>query len=118
MAGKRPAKFFKLNFSSLGSGAMISIMSNPDEARISGSLRSFISIKEDGITIAPGRPNKIMMQALPGSIKYAGMVQDVPFPLGLIPIGFIPKQIFNPPLAELLPIIRDVSIISSSFVGV
>lgn len=117
MPKKRPGKFIRLNFVSQGNAAMVAVLGDPNEVRISGSVRSFISVKEDGISIAAGMPSKISIQGLPGTFVYGTMIKDLPFPMGLIP-GMLPKQVWVPPMAELLSTVRELSVLSSMFVGV
>lgn len=114
---RRPAKIVRLNFVQKNS-PFLAVMADPGEVRMAASEKSFISVKEDGITISPSVPGKLNLQGLPGVIKYGGMLQDIPFPLGLLPAPFLPKQIFVPPLGELLPTIRDLSLLTSMFAGV
>lgn len=98
----------------------ISLLDNPNELRLATGPKAFISVKEDQISIAAGTPAVINIQGLSTSMKYAGMIQDLPFPLTLLPttpFTPFPKQIIVPPLADLLPTLRQVASVASSLIG-
>lgn len=117
MAKVRPAKYYRLNFANTKPGAFMALYGDPNEVRIGANEKSFISVKEGGITLSPGLPGKIMLQGMPGCIKYAGLISDIPFPMSLIPSPFTPKQIFTPPIKEMMDLVRTVSTLTGSFVG-
>lgn len=117
---KRPNKYFRLNFWQSSMEAMIVLRGQPNQVHIQANPKSFISVTDNGITIGPGQPAKIMIQGLPGAINYVGLIGDLPFPLAMIPITPFtpfPQNIFKPPLKELLPTIRDIAILSATMVG-
>lgn len=98
----------------------VTFLDDPREVRISAGPKSFISVHEDMISISGGQPSKINIQGLSNSMNYAGMIQDRPFPLTLIPSTIatpFPQQVVVPPFKELLPLLKDFSTIASSFVS-
>ena len=98
----------------------LSLLDNPGEARLGVGNKSFISIKKDQISISGGTPSIINIQGLSSSMKYAGMIQDLPFPLSIIPTTIatpFPKQIIVPPLADLLSTVSQAAVIASSIAG-
>lgn len=119
----RPSKIIRLNYWSERpeDSAHISILGKPEEIRISSSADKFLSVRKDGISIAPGISNSINIQGMSHNMKYAGMISDLPFPLSMLPntpVTPLPKQVFVPPLKDLLSLIKDISIITKSFVGI
>ena len=111
MADTRPQKTWRMSYwvgrEEEVEGA-ISILSNPAELRMGVGDKSFISIKEDKISISGGVPSTISIQGLSSSMKYAGMIQDLPWPMTMIPSTTytpFPKQVIIPPLVEQLPTI-------------
>lgn len=49
-------------------------------------------------------------------MKYGGMIQDLPFPAVMLPSTIttpLPKQIFNPPLKDIIGLINQVSAVAS-----
>jgi hypothetical protein len=126
MASNRPQKIFKLNYWKANPeyAAQISLYANPAELRLSASDSTFISLRGSdtfgGISISPGLGNHINIQGMSGDMRYAGLLQDLPFPYSILPITPFtpfPTQLFAPPLMRLLPIIRQMAIITSSYVG-
>ena len=120
---RRPSKMMRLSYwkGNPEFAANITVLGDPAEVRISASARSFLSVSEEGMTLAGGFPGKINIQGMPSSIRYGGMLSSLPFPLNLIPstVGTpIPQQVFVPPMMELMPQIIQLSTIASSFVGI
>lgn len=123
MSDARPKKVIRLNFLKLNPDltASIGIYGDPNEIRISASAKNFISIKDQGISLSPGFGNQINIQGMSQNLKYAGLLMDLPFPLSILPVTPatpMPKQIVSPPLAELLPMLQEFSLIASSFLAV
>lgn len=119
----RPSKVIRLNYWKTNKelAAMISVMGDPAEVRIAASPKSFVSVHEEGITLSGGFPSKIQVQGLSNSFIFAGMVQDVPFPLTLIPSTIaspIPRQIMRPPLMQILPTIKQFAQLGSMLMAV
>lgn len=117
----RPSKTFRLAYVKTDPklGAVIQILGNPAEVRIAASDKSFISVRDDGISVSPGLANNLNLQVLPHNMRYAGLLMDLPFPLSILPttpFTPFPKQIFAPPLAKILPAVSDISLILSSLV--
>lgn len=99
----------------------VSLLDNPGELRMGVGGKSFISIKKDQISMSGGTPSTISIQGLSSSMKYAGMIQDLPFPLSIMPTTMatpFPKQMIVPPLADLLSTISQAAVIASSLAGV
>ena len=116
----RPQKTWRMSYWG-GDGpaeAHVSLLGDPGELRFGVGGKSFISIKEDSIALSGGTPSKINVQGL--GFKFAGMVQDMPFPLSMIPSTMFtpfPKQTIVPPFVEELPMIQQVAIIATSMAG-
>lgn len=116
---ERPVKYLRLNYWQLAPelGAVIAVMGGPNEILLQATPKSFISIKEDVVTISGGFPSKINIQGMSDSFRYAGMLQDLPFPLSLIPSTTftpLPKQIFTPPFMTLLPQLVQLSSVATA----
>lgn len=117
----RSKKVLRLNYWADAVGdPTITLLNNPSEVRISSDKKTFLSVKDNQITLGAGSPATINIQGLSHSIKYAGMIQDLPFPLSLIPstaVTPLPKQIIVPPLMDLLPTIKQAAKIANSLLG-
>lgn len=88
----------------------ISLSDTDPEVRLNVGTKSFISLKENEVSISAGTPTKINIQGFSNSIKYAGLLSDIPFPLNLIPSTLatpLPSQIINVPFEDLLPVIKN-----------
>lgn len=123
MQSTRPQKTWKLQHWNEDKtlSPFFQLSGRPSEAKMAANIRTFISAKENGISISPGPGNNVNFQGLSHNMKYAGMVQDLPFPASMIPITpFTPfsMQVFSPPLKELVPTIAQLTLMASSFVGV
>ncbi len=117
----RPTKTFRLAYvkTDPALGAVIQVVGNPAEARIAASDKSFISVRNDGISLSPGIGNNINFQGLSQNMRYGGLLMDLPFPLSILPttpFTPFPKQVFMPPLAKIVPFLADISLIASSLV--
>lgn len=121
MADIRPNKTIRLAYWSgeeTDNEGFLSVLSGPDEVRMGVGQRSFISVEEDKITFSGGTPSVFNIQALSSSFKYAGMIQDLPWPLTMIPSTTytpLPQQIIVPPLVEQLPTLVAVANVATSF---
>ncbi len=111
MANQRPQKTWRMSYwvgrEDKVEGA-ISILSNPAELRMGVGQKSFISVHEDKISMSGGTPSVISIQGMSSSMKYAGMIQDLPWPLTMIPSTTytpFPKQLIIPPFLDQLPTI-------------
>lgn len=96
----------------------LSVLGGPDEVRMGVGKRSFISVEKDKITLSGGTPSVFNIQGMSSSMKYGGMVQDMPWPINMVPSTTftpIPKQIIAPPLLEQVPTIVAVANIATSF---
>lgn len=119
----KPQKSWRLNYwgdEPTSAEPQISLLGDPGEVRISAGPKSFLSIKEDNITMSGGFPSKFNVQGLESSFKYAGLVKPTPFWMSLIPSTIFtpfPRQRFDPPLRELIPVITQATIIATSLIG-
>jgi len=118
----RPQKTWRMSYwSETGDvEAHISLLGDPGEVRIGVGGKSFIGVKEDSLTLSGGTPSRINIQGLSHNMKYAGMIQDLPWPLTMIPSTVatpFPNQIIVPPLLEQLPTIQQVAAIATSMAG-
>lgn len=102
----RKQRIVKLDYESIDSPSPgIALFSDPAELRLFSSGSSFLNIRDNGITISGGIPSVINIQGMSSSFRYAGMLQDLPFPLSLIPSTAatpLPKQIPKPPFENQL----------------
>lgn len=122
---RRPQKVYKLNYWKVDPEltASITIYGNPPEVRVAAEDDIFFSARGGelgGLSMSPGRGNNINIQAMNGNMRFGGLLQNLDFPLSIIPITPFtpfPVQRFSPPLAAVLPTIRDLTIISTSFIG-
>jgi hypothetical protein len=111
MADQRPQKTWRMSYWVGGEDKIesaISILGNPGEVRASVGQKSFISVHEDKISMSGGTPSVISIQGMSSSMKYAGMIQDLPWPLTMIPsttYTAMPMQLIIPPFVEQLPTI-------------
>ncbi len=118
----RPTKTLRLNFvkEDADLGAYIQVLGRPSEVKLSAGPKSFVSVRDDGITLSPGPGYNINIQGLSQNMRYGGLLMDLPFPLSILPttpFTPFPKQVFMPPLARILPFIVDLSAIASSLVA-
>lgn len=119
MTKQRPAKLFRLNYWQITPefGACISLLGDPAEVRIQANEKSFISVRDGSITLSGGFPSVINVQGMSSSFKFGGMLQDLPFPLTLIPSTTftpMPRQIFVPPFMPVVPMLAQLSSIASA----
>lgn len=117
----RPAKSLRLSFvkTDRTGNAYLQVLGRPAEVKLGTTEKTFISIREDGISLSPGIGNNVNIQALPQNLRYGGLLMDLPFPLSIIPttpFTPFPKQVFSVPLAKILPFIVDLSLLASSLV--
>jgi hypothetical protein len=118
----RAKKIIRLNYwgKATDDEPFLSLLNNPGEARLGVGNKSFISIKKDQISMSGGTPSTISIQGLSSSMKYAGMIQDLPFPLSIMPTtpyNPFPKQLIIPPLADLLEVAGQAAALASSLAG-
>ena len=118
----QPRKVYKLNYwkSDLDLAASLVIEGSPSSIKIKSSNDHFVAVSDNGITLSPGIGKSINVQGMSSTFKYGGLLQNLPFPSSIIPITTftpLPTQTFVLPLAQLLPTIRDMNLIASSFVG-
>lgn len=118
----RPSKIFRLNYwdNDPKLAASITLLGEPGEIRIQANPMSFISMKNGSMTLSPGNGGRINVQGLPASMKYAGMIQSVPFPLSLIPstaVTPIPQHIIVPPFKGLVKILGRFANIARNLGG-
>lgn len=117
----RPRKTLRLNYwkKDPALAANIQLLGNPSEVKISASDKTFVAVRETGITLSPGIGQNVNIQGLPQNLRYGGMLSDLPFPLSIMPTTPFtpwPKQMFSPPLAKIVPFLVDLSSIASSLV--
>lgn len=123
MAARRPQRTWRTSYwvgDTEDVQGAISILGDPGEVRLGVGPKSFISIQEDRISISGGTPSTISIQGLSGNMRYAGMIQDLPWPLTMIPsttFSPLPNQLIVPPFLEQLPTIQQVAVIATSLAG-
>lgn len=118
----RKSKYLRLNYlkSPERKGAFVALFDTPNEVRIGVSDLTFLSMREDGLTLSPGLGGSLNLQTLPGGNKYAGMISETPFPLSMLPSTMatpIPSHIFKPPFQEILKDLKEMNTVLSAFVG-
>jgi len=118
----RPRKVYRLNYWQADPelAAALTIEGKPSAIKIASAADRFVGVSDNGITLSPGAGSSINLQSMSHNFMYGGLLTDLPFPLSVMPttpFTPFPKQMFSPPLAQLLPVIRDMSMIASSFVG-
>lgn len=123
MADERAKKVIRLHYwgPTRDDEPYLTLLDTPGELRMGVGPKAFISVKKDQISLSGGTPSVISIQGMSSSMKYAGMLQDLPFPLTMIPSTTftpLPKQIMVPPLLDMLETVRQVATIASSLVGV
>lgn len=88
-------------------------------AMMGASDSSFMHVStQNGISLSPGRGKTINMQAMPNDVIYGGLIAPQGALTGMIPSTIVtpnPTYRFKPPLDEMMSVIRDVAIISSTF---
>lgn len=118
---KRKTKTYRLSHSFIDADptAAIQILDSPAEIKIQANDKTFVTIREGGVSFSAGIGNQFNFQGLPQNMRYAGMLCDLPFPLSIIPTTPFtpwPKQIICPPLAPIMDTLRLVTGIASFFV--
>ena len=119
MGKRRPAKTVRLNYTNLNNSPTLTLLGEPNEIRLNVNSKTFLSVREEGITFAPGQGKQVNIQAMSHNMRYGGMIQDLPFPMSMMPVTTFnpfPKQFFAPPLKELMPILRDISLLATAFI--
>lgn len=88
-------------------------------AEVGASNDAFIHVSErNGVGVSPGKGNKINMQTMPQNIVYGGLIAQQKGMRGMVPstIGTpTPQYSFSPPLANMMSTLREIIVISSSF---
>ena len=117
----RPQKTWRISYWGVSGDqsaeeAAVSILGDPGEVRLGVGGKSFLSVKEDGVTLSGGFPSKVNIQGMSNSFKFAGMLQNLRWPLSMMP-GRFPQQTIVPPLVEELPTIQQVASIATSIAG-
>ena len=99
--------------------ASLTLLSDPAEARISVNEKQFIAVNETiGISLSPGMGNNINIQGMPGTIRYGGMLEALPFPMSIVPITAanpMPTQVLVPPLIGLAPTLIEMTAVLALF---
>lgn len=122
MTAKRKQKTIRLDYlrnRSNNSMAAFTLFSGPAEARISVNEKQFVAITEStGVSLSPGTGKHINIQALPQNMRYGGLLQDLPFPLSIIPVTPVtpmPNQVIVPPLLGLVPTLASLAALLALF---
>lgn len=117
---RRKVKSWRSSYVNELAKANVSIFEGPNEVRIMSEDGTFLTVREGGVSIAPGAGNNINIQGMPSNVKYAGMFSPMRFPLNLIPstvVTPIPSHTIDPPLKELMSTIRTLSSLASLIPG-
>lgn len=88
-------------------------------AELGASNDVFVHASErNGVGMSPGKGNKINMQTMPQNVVYGGLIAQQKGMRGMVPstIGTpTPQYAFSPPLESMMSTLREIVIISSSF---
>lgn len=119
---KRPAKVLRINYFSDAEihNAFIGVWASPGEVKMGVGNDTFMSLTDHGISMSPGFGKKINVQGMTQDVVYGGLITDLPWPLSMIPVTPFtpfPNQVIRPPLKELLPLLRDMSLLLSALPG-
>lgn len=91
------------------------------ELRLGANAKTFMSIKEQGISLSPGLGNSITIQGMSHNMTYGGMLFDLPFPLSLMPVTTFnpfPKQFMTVPFLGLFGNMIQLGMLGSSMLGI
>ena len=118
----RPSKIFRLNYWNNDpiAAASISILGEPGEIKIQASPMAFLTLRDGNMTLSPGNGGKINIQAMPSDLRFAGMIQAMPFPFSLIPstaVTPIPQHIIVPPFKALVKTLGKFANIANGLGG-
>jgi hypothetical protein len=119
MTETRPIKTLRLTYRS-DFGPYLWLAGNPSEVRIGSNPKTFISVRDEGITLSPGIGQNVNIQGMSQNLKFGGMVTNLDFPLSIIPITAfnpMPVQRFSPPMAGIMSILSLVSTLSTGLAG-
>jgi hypothetical protein len=100
--------------------AYLQVLGEPGEVRMGVGDKTFISVRDGGISLSPGIGNNISIQGMPQNIKFGGMLANIDFPLSVIPItpfNPLPIQRISPPMNGLMSMLSLVSTLSSLLPG-
>jgi hypothetical protein len=120
----KPVKVIRLNYinkKSPDSPTISLVGGDKPEIRLAPTPKSFLSVTGDGIALSPGLGNSFTLQAMSGNMTYAGMLQDLPFPMALLPTTPatpFPKQRIKLPFLGLFPQMLQAIALISSFTGI
>jgi hypothetical protein len=116
---QRPMKVIRINYHANAPrepSAMIAVLKNPGEVRMSVGNATFMSATKNGLSLSPGWGKNINLQILPQGMTFAGMLIPKPFPLTLFPFPPMPDNFFKPPLMRAMPTIAFLGVSAAVFV--
>jgi hypothetical protein len=120
----RPVKVIRLNYLSKlkpDSPTISLVGGDQPEIRLAADSKSFLAVTTKGIALSPGIGNSFAIQGLSGNMNYGGMLQDLPFPLSMMPttpVTPFPKQYIKLPFLGLFPQILQGLALIGSFTGI
>lgn len=120
----KPVRIIRLNYlkkKDNDSPTIALIGGEKPEIRLAPNEKSFFSVTPDGIAMSPGLGNSFTLQAMSGNMTYGGMLQDLPFPMALLPTTPatpFPKQYMKLPFLGLFPQLLQGIALISSFTGI
>lgn len=91
------------------------------EVRVAASNNTFLSVKKQGVSVSPGLGNNITIQGMSHNMTYGGMLQDLPFPLSIMPtttFNPFPKQFMKIPFIDLTKDLGELMSLLSTMVGI
>ena len=104
------------------SGAHVTVADGDggSEAILGASADAHISANESfGISLSPGRGKKVNVQAMPNDVVFGGLFSMPSVYQGLVPSTIAtpnPQYSMKPPFEHILQTVRELAILSSSFV--
>jgi len=88
-------------------------------AELGASNDVFVHASErNGIGISPGKSGKVSIQSMPQNVVYGGLLAQQRGLRGMIPSTAAtptPQYTFSPPIENMMSTLREIMIISSSF---
>lgn len=120
---KKPNKIIRINHyegDKEKSPFIILLGGDEPEVRVAARKDVFLSVKEQGISLSPGLGNSVTIQGMSHNMTYGGMLQDLPFPLSIMPtttFNPFPKQLMKIPFIDLTKDLGKLMSLMSSMVG-
>ena len=118
-----PVKVIRLNYlTDAATGPTISLVGGDESSlRLALEENKFLAVSGDGVAISPGMGNNVTVQGMSTNMIYGGMLQDLPFPMALIPttpVSPFPKQLIRLPfLGQMAAMVQSFAV-AAAFTGI